>query len=258
MRATDQREAGQEQDARQPRLAMESDRPANTKTRERTEGAATAVQAMRGNSCSVDRVDLDPMCSTRSGDDCTGPPAPPCSGENALVDNRAAASKSCLLSMEMHSPTAAGGLVPTGKTPTATKTTYNETILQLYATDVTNPKEKHLRTSVSSVSYDSSFWKLLAAPSCLRVIETKSMQNRTLDPGGSQGRFRACPFLGSWRVLFCGEVMHVGAADDELQRFSKEESGNIFTPTYCGQSYFLRYGAFKKVLPSRAAQGYTN
>ena len=34
--------------ARQPRLAMEADGQENTKTRERTEGAATAVQAMRG------------------------------------------------------------------------------------------------------------------------------------------------------------------------------------------------------------------
>ena len=35
--------------ARQPRLAMEADGQASTKTRERTEGAATAVQAMRGD-----------------------------------------------------------------------------------------------------------------------------------------------------------------------------------------------------------------
>ena len=42
-----------EQDARQPRLAMEADGPANTKTRERTEGATTAVQAMRGDSCTT-------------------------------------------------------------------------------------------------------------------------------------------------------------------------------------------------------------
>ena len=41
-----------EQDARQPRLAMEADGQADTKTRERTEGAATAVQAMRGD-CST-------------------------------------------------------------------------------------------------------------------------------------------------------------------------------------------------------------
>ena len=157
VRATDQREAGQEQDARQPRLAMEADGPTNTKTRERTKGAATAVYAMRGNNCSADRADLDPVCSTSSGDYCTGPPAPPCSGENALVDNRAAAPKSCLPSLEMRSPTAVGGLVPTGKTSTVTKTTYNETPLRLYATEEMNPKEKKLRTSISSASHDSSF-----------------------------------------------------------------------------------------------------
>ena len=76
-----------EQDARQPRLAMEADEPADTKTCERTKGAATAVQAMHRNSCSATRVDPDPMCSTSFGDDCTGPPAPSCSGEDALVDN---------------------------------------------------------------------------------------------------------------------------------------------------------------------------
>ena len=40
-----------EHGARQSRLAMKADGPANTKTQERTEGAATAVQAMRGDSC---------------------------------------------------------------------------------------------------------------------------------------------------------------------------------------------------------------
>ena len=79
-RGTSQRAPSLEQNARQSRLAMEVDEPANTKTRERTEGAATAVQAMRGDSRSADRVDSDPMCSTSSGDDCTGLPAPPCSG----------------------------------------------------------------------------------------------------------------------------------------------------------------------------------
>ena len=39
-----------EEDARQPRLTMEADGPANTKTRERTEGATTAIQAMHGDS----------------------------------------------------------------------------------------------------------------------------------------------------------------------------------------------------------------
>ena len=42
-----------EHEARQPRLAMEADRPANTKTRECTERAATADQAMHGDSCTT-------------------------------------------------------------------------------------------------------------------------------------------------------------------------------------------------------------
>ncbi|CAM9124457.1 unnamed protein product, partial [Ascophyllum nodosum] len=48
MRATNKRLASLEQDARQPRLAMEADVPADKKTRKRTEGAATAVQAKHG------------------------------------------------------------------------------------------------------------------------------------------------------------------------------------------------------------------
>ena len=84
-RSMDRRLTCLEHCARQPRLAMEADGPTNTKTRERTEGAATAVQAMHGDSCSADRVDPDPMCSTSFGDDCTGPPAPPCSGEKSPI-----------------------------------------------------------------------------------------------------------------------------------------------------------------------------
>ena len=42
-RGTSQPAASLEHDARQPRLAMEADGPANTKTRERTEGATKAV-----------------------------------------------------------------------------------------------------------------------------------------------------------------------------------------------------------------------
>ena len=39
------------------------------------------------------------------------------------------------------------------------------------------------------------------------------------DPGGSLGHLRASPFLGSWRALLCGDVMQVGGAGDDLQRF---------------------------------------
>ena len=60
----DQRASSLEQDARQPRLAMVTDEQADAKTRERTEGAATAVQAMHGVSCSANRVDPEAMYST--------------------------------------------------------------------------------------------------------------------------------------------------------------------------------------------------
>ena len=200
----DQRLTRIEYDAWQPRLTMEADGPPDTKTRERTEGAITAVQAMHGGSCSANRVDPDPMCSISFCDDCTGSPTPPCSGENALIDNGAATPKSCLLLLEMRTTTAAGGFLPIGKTSTATKIAFDHPTLRLCLTEETN-----LRTSSPPVLYDSSFWKnnLLAAPSCLRVIERKYEQNRMLDPGGSQGRLRACPFWDRGVRCFVGWFM---------------------------------------------------
>ena len=56
-RVMDQRVTSLEHGARQSRLAMEADGPANTKPRERMEGAVTAVQAMRGDSFSACRVE---------------------------------------------------------------------------------------------------------------------------------------------------------------------------------------------------------
>ena len=147
------------------------------------------------------RVDPDPMCSTSFGDDCTGPPAPSCLGENALVDNRAAGLKSCLPSLEMRTAMAASGLLPIGEISTATKTTLNQPPLWL-STEETNCK----KTPTSHISYDNSFCYLPAASSCRRIIETKSGENMTFDSGGFQGRLRACPFLGSWRALRCVEV----------------------------------------------------
>ena len=67
MRYLEQHSASQEQDARQPRPAMEANGPANTKTRERTEGAATVVQGMHGDSFYVRRVDPSPKTSTSLG-----------------------------------------------------------------------------------------------------------------------------------------------------------------------------------------------
>ena len=190
---------------------MEADGLANTKTRERTESAATAVQAMHGDSCTAQKVQDGPKTSISFGVKAE-PPDLPCR-EDVLVEDGAAAPKSCLPSLEMRTTTAAGGLNSTGKTSPATETTFNEPRLKFYATEETNSKEKNVWTSIPSAWYDSSFWKLLPAPSCRKVIETKSGENMTFDPGGSQGRHRACPVLGSWHALLCGEVIRAGAAE---------------------------------------------
>ena len=185
---------------RQPRLVMEADGPANTKTGECTEGAATAVQVTHGDSCSATRVEPGPKTNSTSFGVMAEPP-----DLDVMVENGDASPKSCLPSLEMWSPSAAGGLLPTGEISTATKTTFNQPPLRL-STKETNCK----KTSTPYVSYNSSFWNLLAAPSCRRVIETKSIQNKTFDPGDFQGRLCACPFLESWPAFLCGEV-HVRA-----------------------------------------------
>ena len=218
MRVADQRASSLEQHARQSRLAMVADGQADTKTRKRTEGAATAVQAMHGDSFSANRVDPDPMCSTSFGGDSTGLPALPCSGDDTLVGKGAAAPKSCFSLLEVRTTSAAGGLLPTGKTSTATKTTFDHPTLWFCLTEETN-----FRNSILHVSYFSNYFGWInkqKAPFWPRVNETKSGQNRMFDPGGSRGRLGACLFLGTWRALFCGEVLFLfGAAGDNLQRF---------------------------------------
>ena len=107
LRRIDQRIASLEQDARQPRPAMEADGPADTNTRERTEGAAKAVQAKHGDSCTAQRVQEGPKTSTCFGVKAE-PPALPCR-DDVLVKTGTAASKSCLPLVKMLSPTAAGG-----------------------------------------------------------------------------------------------------------------------------------------------------
>ena len=134
-----------------------------------------------------------------------------------MIENGAAAPKSCLSPLEIRTTIAAGGLLPTGETSTATRTTFDYLALWFCQTEKTHSK----RISTPSAWYDSSFRrnKRFAAPSCRRVIDTKSGQNRMFGPGGSRDRFRACLFLGTWHALLCGKAMRVGAADDDLQRF---------------------------------------
>ena len=204
----DQHLARLEQDARQSRLAMEADGQASTKTHERTEGAATEAQPMRGDCSSARRVKPGPTNSTSFGMKAE-PLAFPCR-DDSVVECGAAAFKSCLPSMEMRTSTAAGGLAPTGDASKASETTLNEPPLRFCLTEETDLKAENSRTSIPSASYDSSSVfqerNLSATPYCRRVVDTKSGQNRTFDPGGSRGHLRACPFLGLWRALVCGEV----------------------------------------------------
>ena len=81
-----------EQDARQPRLAMEANGHANTKTRKRMEGAATAVQAMLEDNCSATRVDPGPKTNSTSFGMKAEPPVLPCR-HDVLVENGDASPK---------------------------------------------------------------------------------------------------------------------------------------------------------------------
>ena len=112
----DQHVTSLEHGVRQPRLAMEADGRANTKTRDRTEGAATAVQVMREDGFSARRVEPGPNTNSVSFGMMTEPPALPCR-DDVVVEGGSAASESCLPSLETRSPTAAGGLVPLAKLP---------------------------------------------------------------------------------------------------------------------------------------------
>ena len=179
MRGTSQRLASPEQDARQPRLAMEADVPADEKTRDRTEGAAKAVQAMHEDSFSAKRTQDGPKSSATFGEK-VQPLALSCT-DDVSVENGAAPPKSCLSPLKMRTTTTTGGLLPTGKTTTAAWATFDQLTLWCCLTE-----EKKNGTSVLYAWYYRSSWRnsLLAAPSCRRVIETKSRKNRMCDPGG--------------------------------------------------------------------------
>ena len=88
--------------SRQPRLAMEVDGQADTETRERTEGAATAVQAMRGECFSARRVEPGPNTNSTSFGVKAEPPALPCR-DGVVVECGDAAPDSCLQALEMRS-----------------------------------------------------------------------------------------------------------------------------------------------------------
>ena len=125
LRSVDQRLASLEQDAWQPRLAVEADVLANKKTRERTEGAATAVQAKHGDCCSAKkRIQVGSKSSTSFGVRAKPPPLP-CM-DDVVVKNGAAAPKSCLSPLEMRTPPVASDLLLAGTIFTATRTTFDQ------------------------------------------------------------------------------------------------------------------------------------
>ena len=97
-----------EHGARQPRFAMEADGQASTETRERAEGVAIAVQAMRGDCFSARRVEPGPATNSTSIGVKADPPALPCR-DDSVVECGFAASELCFPSMERRSSTAAGG-----------------------------------------------------------------------------------------------------------------------------------------------------
>ena len=137
IRAIKQRLAGQEQDTRQPRLAMEADVPPDTKTRKRMEAAAAANRVISaGNSSAL--VNTDPIRLISFGENYIGPPALPCSRDEVLVDNGAVAPKPRLSPADMCTRTASGGLLPNGTASTATTITYYQPRSRLFPTEETN------------------------------------------------------------------------------------------------------------------------
>ena len=73
--------------------------------------------------------------------------------DDVLVENGAAASKSCLSPLEMHSPTAAVGLLPAGEASTTTRITFYQPRFWFCPTEETN----YERTSTQYALYHSSF-----------------------------------------------------------------------------------------------------
>ena len=82
--------------ARQPHFTRVADGSADKRTRERTGGAAKAVQAMHRDSFSAGRVDPGPKTNSSSFGVKAEPPAFPCR-DDVVIENGVAAPKSYLL-----------------------------------------------------------------------------------------------------------------------------------------------------------------
>ena len=210
----------------------------------RAQGGCCHSRSSKARGCfSASRVDIGPKTNSTSFCMKAEPPALPCR-DGVLVENGAAAPKSCLPSLEMRSPTAAGGLLPTGKGSIATRITFNHPPLRL-STEETSCK----KTLIPYVSCDSSFSQknnLPAASSCRRVIETKSGENRIFDPGGSRSSARL-PVFGVVARVALWEGSCLGWV--RLQRFfgvplrlGHQLTGEWYARTYSGIAGSSRLG----------------
>ena len=181
------------------------------------------------------------------------PPALPCR-DDSVVECGAAAFESCLPSMEMHSSTTAGGLVPTGEASTASETTLNEPPLRFCPTEETDLEPNCKKNSTPYALHDSSSVfqerNLSATPYCRRVVDTKSGQNRTFDPGGSRGHLRACPFWDRSARWFVARFDGLGQLEQSCSVFSVIRWLFGIRP--------VSMPCQNKVSPSRAARGCRN
>ena len=220
--------------------------PADKKTRERTEGAASAVQAKYGDSCSANRVDPEPTCLDSFGDDSTGPPALPCSRNDAMVGNGAAAPKSCLSPLEMRSPTATGGLLPAGKASTTTRITFYHPRLRFCLKDINS-----IRLVLQFLVKQSACFPLQVEGYTKKIKSDSGVRSRRLyrssthlpvfcERGGRcfVGRF----FIGSRMIPEAGWSIFW-----QMDHLAGEVQANRLRRTYCSQSLFLRSQAGLKM-----------
>ena len=142
-RRVNQRLASPEQDARQPRLAMEAYVTVGKKTYERTEGTAAAVQAKHRDTCSARKVQAGPTSSTSFGKKAEHRSLP--RREDVLVDNGAAAPKSCLSLLEIAHTNSRRWLLPAGKASTTMRITYDQPHLRFCSTQETNSRRASIQ-----------------------------------------------------------------------------------------------------------------
>ena len=192
----------QEHYARQPRYDIEANGPANTKTQERTEGAAKkAVKAMRGDSCNAEQMVQDgPKTSIIFGVE-AGPPDLPC-WEDVLVEERALRRPSRVSHPWRFAHHNSRRWLSSHRRILHSHGDHLQRATSSVLSDRGDESRGGLKdgkltdfNSIRLVRQHSNFWRLLAAPYCRRVVETKSWQNRTFDPGGSRGHLRSGGFL---------------------------------------------------------------